>query len=157
MTSSLADDDVRRLLAAVDDLRPRMIESLQALVRVPSVSPKYPGVEYRDHVGYEGEASGLLSDIYKGAGATVETFAVEGGRDNAIGRLGAKGMVSPSFSTAMSMWCQSATQTIGRFHRSLPRSSTLECMAGHYRPEIWTRGTSVCRGRSAKRGSQPRW
>ncbi len=42
MTSSLADDDVRRLLAAVDDLRPRMIESLQALVRVPSVSPKYP-------------------------------------------------------------------------------------------------------------------
>ena len=122
MTSSLADDDVRRLLAAVDDLRPRMIESLQALVRVPSVSPKYPGVEYRDHVGYEGEASGLLSDIYKGAGATVETFAVE---------------------DASTVRC--------RDHR------LSNVWPGHYRPEIWTRGTSVCRGRSAKRGSQPRW
>lgn len=68
-----------------------MIGSLQELVRLSSVSPKYPGVEYRDHVGREGEASGLMVDLYRRADATVETFAVEAGRDNAVARLGGAG------------------------------------------------------------------
>ncbi|GAA3990719.1 M20/M25/M40 family metallo-hydrolase [Allokutzneria multivorans] len=89
MNAGPPTDDVRaRILAAVDDLRDEMTTSLQQLVRVPSVNPKYPGVEYREHVGKEGEGSAVLAELYERAGAEVELFAVEAGRENAVARLG---------------------------------------------------------------------
>ncbi|MCE0768083.1 ArgE/DapE family deacylase [Pseudonocardia kujensis] len=80
--------DVTRLMAAVDALREPMTASLRDLVRIPSVSPKYPGIDYRDHVGRESDATALVADLYRRAGATVDTFSVEDGRANAVGRLG---------------------------------------------------------------------
>lgn len=85
---SLDVDESALLLAAVDDLRDDMVQSLQALVQIPSVSPKYGGVNYDEHVGQEGRATQSFVDLYREAGATVETFAVEKGRDNAVGQVG---------------------------------------------------------------------
>lgn len=76
-----------RVLAAVDALTPRMIESVAAAVRIPSINPKYPGQVYDDHVGRESEVSALIAEIYREAGAEVEMVSVEAQRDNACARL----------------------------------------------------------------------
>lgn len=80
--------ETERVLEAVDDLREEMVATLRDLVRIPSVSPKYPGIEYDDHVGFEGRATALLAGLYERADARVETFGAEPGRDNAVGVLG---------------------------------------------------------------------
>ncbi|WP_157183242.1 M20 family metallopeptidase [Sciscionella marina] len=76
------------LLRAVDGLRDEMTAELQELVSIPSVNPKYPGIEYDEHVGFEGQATARLAQLYERAGARVDIFAVESGRENAIGTLG---------------------------------------------------------------------
>ena len=42
-----------RILNAVDALEPEMLDALSALVRTPSVTPKYPGLNYAETVGGE--------------------------------------------------------------------------------------------------------
>lgn len=84
----LNDHDRVMLLAAVDGLRADMVGNLRDLVRIPSVSPKYGGVNYDEHVGQEGRATGALVEMYREAGASVEIFAVEKGRENAVGQVG---------------------------------------------------------------------
>lgn len=91
MSSPEETSRLNRLMSVVDGLRDEMTASLQELVRIPSVSPKYPGVEYKEHVGREGEATALLTDLYRRAGASVDVFAVEEGRENAVGRIAGKG------------------------------------------------------------------
>ncbi|MBL1101728.1 hypothetical protein [Streptomyces coffeae] len=91
MSSVEKDSQLNCLLAVLDGLRESMTASLQELVRIPSVNPKYPGVEYKDHVGRESEATAMLADLYSRAGASVDVFAVEEGRCNAVGRISGRG------------------------------------------------------------------
>ena len=76
------------LLAVIDELRPRIIATLAEAVQIPSINPEYPGQAYDEHVGQESAVARLVASVYEEAGATVDVFAVEEGRDNAVGVLG---------------------------------------------------------------------
>ena len=74
-----------RVLRRVDDMESEIIEQAAELIKVESVNPKYPGTVYDDVVGGEGTAARQVSEIWKAAGAEIDLFAVEPGRDNAVG------------------------------------------------------------------------
>lgn len=84
MTSQETHD---RVLAAVDALKDDLVSTLSEVISIPSVNPKYPGQVYDEVVGLEGRVSRLVGEIYEDAGADVEYWAVEKGRDNAVGTL----------------------------------------------------------------------
>ena len=54
-------------------------------MRIPSVNPKYPGQVYDEVVGGEGEVSKLVGEVYRALGAEVDLWAIEPGRENAVG------------------------------------------------------------------------
>ena len=56
-------------------------------VRIESVNPKYPGQVYDEVVGGEGEVGKFVGEIYRAIGCEVDLFAVEPGRENAVGVL----------------------------------------------------------------------
>ncbi|GII94978.1 M20/M25/M40 family metallo-hydrolase [Sinosporangium siamense] len=76
---------VARVLDEVDRLTDRLVTSLTDAIAVPSINPKYPGQEYDKVVGAEADASALMADLYREAGADVSHVVVEKGRDNACG------------------------------------------------------------------------
>jgi acetylornithine deacetylase len=78
---------VERVLTRVDALRDELIEAISRAVQIPSVNPKYPGQVYADVVGGEGQVSRFMADVYAGFGAEVDLFAVEPGRENAVGTI----------------------------------------------------------------------
>ncbi len=69
----------------IDALAGEMIDSLSAVVRIPSVNPRYPGQVYDDVVGHEGAVSKVFGRHYADLGAEVDLFAIEPGRENAVG------------------------------------------------------------------------
>ena len=73
------------VVAAVDRLAPKLVDALSSAVRIERVNPKYPGQAYDEVVGGEGEVSKFMAAIYGGLGAEVDLFAVEPGRENAVG------------------------------------------------------------------------
>lgn len=85
MTSTT--DARSRVLAAVDALVPELVASVVEAVRIASVDPKYPGQDYDALVGREGDVARLVSAVHAQAGAEVEVFAVEPGRENACARV----------------------------------------------------------------------
>jgi acetylornithine deacetylase len=74
-----------RVLAEVDKLAPELIDAVQRAVRIASIEPKYPGQSYDELVGKESEVAQLVAKIYAEANAEVDVFAIESGRDNAVG------------------------------------------------------------------------
>lgn len=76
---------IDEVLARVEALTPELLETVTAAVRIPSVTPTYPGQSYDDLVGAEGEVARLLAERYRSAGAAVATVAGAPGRENAVG------------------------------------------------------------------------
>ena len=91
MTQNLLTEATQRAVTAVDALADDLVRTLSEVIAIPSVNPKYPGQVYDDVVGLEGRVSRLVGEIYADAGAEVETWAVEPGRDNAVGTLKGSG------------------------------------------------------------------
>lgn len=79
--------DFDNVMAAVDELAGEMVETLSAAIATPSVNPKYPGQNYDEVVGDEGRVARAMGEIYQDAGADLETWAVEKGRENAVGTI----------------------------------------------------------------------
>jgi acetylornithine deacetylase/succinyl-diaminopimelate desuccinylase-like protein len=77
--------DIGKVLAEVDELQGELVEAVSAAVRIESVNPKYPGQVYDEVVGGEGEVSRFVSKFYGDLGCEVDLFAVEPGRENAVG------------------------------------------------------------------------
>ncbi len=69
----------------IDALAGEMIDALSTVVRIPSVNPRYPGQVYDDVVGHEGAVSKIFGRHYADLGAEVDLFAIEPGRENAVG------------------------------------------------------------------------
>lgn len=82
---AFGSDPVTVVFEQLDALRDRMIDSLVQAVRIPSVSPDYPGVRRADHLGREGEVAELLAGLYEEAGARTDLVATQPGRANAVG------------------------------------------------------------------------
>ncbi len=78
---------IGRVFGGIDGLKDELVETVSAAVRIPSVNPKYPGQVYADVVGGEGQVSRLMSGLYERIGCAVDLFAIEPGRENAVGVL----------------------------------------------------------------------
>jgi acetylornithine deacetylase/succinyl-diaminopimelate desuccinylase family protein len=76
-----------RIREAVARLGDRTEEQLARLIRIPSVTPSYPGQDFDALVGGESRCAELLAGEYLEAGAEVEVFGRVRGRDNAVGRV----------------------------------------------------------------------
>lgn len=74
-----------RVLAEIDRLEPELVDAVQRAVRIASIEPKYPGQDYDALVGRESEVAHLVSAVHAEAGADLDVFAIEPGRDNAVG------------------------------------------------------------------------
>lgn len=75
------------VLARVDALARELVETLSKAVQIESVNPKYPGQAYDEVVGGEGAVAKLVAEVYRGIGCEVDLFAIEPGRENAVGVL----------------------------------------------------------------------
>jgi acetylornithine deacetylase/succinyl-diaminopimelate desuccinylase family protein len=62
--ADMTEDAVRRVLAAIEGSRERIVDDVKRLVEVPSVNPNYPGVRPEDYLGQESEANLLLRDRF---------------------------------------------------------------------------------------------
>lgn len=91
MTTDTIADAHTRVMAAVDGLAEEMIDTLSDVISIPSINPKYPGQVYDNVVGLEGRVSSAMAEIYTDAGADVEVWAVEPGRQNAVGTISGQG------------------------------------------------------------------
>jgi acetylornithine deacetylase/succinyl-diaminopimelate desuccinylase family protein len=74
-----------RVLQAVEDGREELVLAISKSVRITSVNPRYPGQVYEEVVGGEGRVSRFMADIYAELGAELDLFALEPGRENAVG------------------------------------------------------------------------
>ena len=73
------------VIERIDALRDELVDAISQAVRIPSVNPKYPGQVYDEVVGGEGEVSKLVAEVYEALGAEVDLWAIEPGRENAVG------------------------------------------------------------------------
>ena len=80
-------DDIEKVIAKVDSLANELVEAVSGAVQIESVNPKYPGQVYDDVVGGEGDVSKYVAKFYDEIGCDVDLFAVEPGRENAVGVL----------------------------------------------------------------------
>lgn len=81
----VSEDLEQRVLAAVEDGRDELLQTISRAVQTPSVNPRYPGQAYEDVVGGEGKVSRLVAEVYAQLGAEVDVFGLEHGRENAVG------------------------------------------------------------------------
>src|SRR5690625_4907940 len=72
----------RRVVDAVDKMREEIDTSLSEMIKIPSISPKFPGVTYEEFLGNEGDASRHLGQIYSAAGVVPDFWEVEPKRTN---------------------------------------------------------------------------
>jgi acetylornithine deacetylase/succinyl-diaminopimelate desuccinylase family protein len=80
-----------RVMKAVDAHRGELVTALSQAIQIESVNPKYPGQVYDEVVGREGDVSKFVAGMYRSMGCEVDLFAVEPGRENAVGVLRGKG------------------------------------------------------------------
>lgn len=84
----MADPELwQRVAAQIDELRNEIVATLVQLVRIPSVTPKYPGLDYEEVVGGEGRCNEALRPMLAAAGCETDLWAEEPGRDNLVGVL----------------------------------------------------------------------
>lgn len=74
-----------KVLQVIDGMREEIVEAIGAVVRIPSVNPKYPGQDYQDVVGGETAANQELARHYRALGAEIDFYEAEARRANLIG------------------------------------------------------------------------
>ena len=79
--------DASKVLQIVDDMSQEIVDGVSRVVQVPSVNPKYPGVESDEVLGGESEANELIAGLYEQVGAEVDKWAEEPKRNNVVGTL----------------------------------------------------------------------
>jgi acetylornithine deacetylase/succinyl-diaminopimelate desuccinylase family protein len=72
-------------LETIESMRDDILETLSSIVKIPSITPKYPDLSYDELVGGEGRANAALRPTLEAAGCTVDMWAEEPGRENIVG------------------------------------------------------------------------
>src|SRR5215218_579580 len=75
----------QRVTSQIDAMRDEIVSTLQAVVRIPSITPKYPGLSYDELVGGEKRANEVLIPTLQAAGAEIDLWEEEPGRANLVG------------------------------------------------------------------------
>jgi acetylornithine deacetylase/succinyl-diaminopimelate desuccinylase family protein len=87
----LAGDVVERIIHAVDGLESELVDAVSEAIRIPSINPRYPGQDYDDVVGGEGDVARYLVRLYDEIGCEADLFGIEPGRENCVGVLRGRG------------------------------------------------------------------
>ena len=77
----------RRVAAEIDSMAGELTARVAEILRIPSVNPNYPGVNYDDHIGGEAASNRHLARLYEEAGAEIAWVDVAGNRPNLIGTI----------------------------------------------------------------------
>jgi acetylornithine deacetylase/succinyl-diaminopimelate desuccinylase family protein len=80
-----------RVLDQIEGMRDEITATLQTLVRIPSVTPKYPGLDYDEVVGGEKRCNEALVPSLQAAGAEIDLWEEEPGRGNLVGVVKGRG------------------------------------------------------------------
>lgn len=76
---------LQAVLSEIEAMRDDILATLSRLVQIPSITPKYPGLEYAAVVGGETRCNEALIPTYEAAGATIDLWEEEPGRGNLVG------------------------------------------------------------------------
>jgi formylaminopyrimidine deformylase len=79
------------VLAQIEALRGELVEALQSLVRIPSVTPKYPGLDVTPYIGGETACNQQLASLFEAAGARIDLWEEDAGRANLVGVIPGSG------------------------------------------------------------------
>ncbi|MEW5980499.1 MAG: ArgE/DapE family deacylase [Acidobacteriota bacterium] len=74
-----------KVMATVEGMRDDIVSLTAELVRMPSVNPRYPGVEYEKVIGGETACNRRLAEAYRSIGCEVDFVEKEEGRANLVG------------------------------------------------------------------------
>jgi hypothetical protein len=118
----ISASEASTVLDRIGALQDEVIDTVVRAVRIPSVNPSYPGQSYDDVVGGEADVARLLAEQYRSCGATIDTFAVAPGRENAVGVVEGTGGGRSLILTAMSTSCR---QGLSRTGRTATRSAAM--------------------------------
>jgi acetylornithine deacetylase len=78
---------INKVLKGVEDLGDRIVSLSAELIRIPSINPRYPGMDYQKEVGGETNCNRRLAEVYREIGCKVEFIEKEPGRANLVGTL----------------------------------------------------------------------
>jgi acetylornithine deacetylase len=81
----LDDHVVADITANVDALKEEITRLISDLIRIPSISPKYPGVDKEAVLGGESAVTAFLQPIMESIGLKTDRWEVEVGRANLVG------------------------------------------------------------------------
>lgn len=77
--------DTNKVLQTVDDMKQEIVDGVSRVVQVPSVNPKYPGIDRAEVLGGESAANEIVAGWYRKIGAEVDVWAEEPKRNNVVG------------------------------------------------------------------------
>src|SRR3954447_16577777 len=80
-----------QVLNTVEEMRAEIVALVADLVRIPSVNPRYPGMDYANAVGGETACNEKLAQAYKEIGCQIDFVEKEKGRANLVGVLKGSG------------------------------------------------------------------
>ncbi len=80
-----------QVLQTIDAMRDEIVSLTAELVRIPSVNPRYPGMDYQKEVGGETACNQKLATAYRAAGCAVDFVEREKDRANLVGVLAGSG------------------------------------------------------------------
>lgn len=83
----MSQEPIMAVLSEIDAMQGEILEALSAVVRIPSITPKYPGLDYDEHVGGETRCNLELRSTFEAAGCEIDLWHEEPGRDNLVGVL----------------------------------------------------------------------
>jgi len=78
-------DSIEKVLINIDSMKDEIIQAVSSIVKIPSINPKYPGVNYDDVIGGESNANEFIAEIYSSLGAEVDIWSEEPKRNNVVG------------------------------------------------------------------------
>jgi acetylornithine deacetylase len=78
-------DQLAAVLDQIDAMADDIIETLAKLVRIPSITPKYPGIDFDAVIGGETACNLALRPTLESAGCVVDLWEEEPGRANLVG------------------------------------------------------------------------
>ncbi len=87
----MIDEAKAAVIAYIDAHHGEILDTVSTLVRVPSITPKYPGLVYEEVVGGETRCNQALRPTFEAAGCAVDMWGEEPGRDNLVGVLKGQG------------------------------------------------------------------
>ena len=76
-----------KVMALIDSMQDEIVQTVSDAVKIPSVNPKYPGVDTEAVLGGETQVNEYLAKIYKEIGCSVDLFEAEPKRANLVGVL----------------------------------------------------------------------